>query len=201
MKAVVTSIEPPMVSITVQKHPDMTSLQKRVSEAGDFIILEQTKDNENHHLHSPHGNDLNIKDESVHSTHRNDVHSSETDHGNMKHDPVPSPTLDNKKAAANVSMDHSKMKMEQGGHAAHGGHNHAAMITDFKRRFFVVLVLTMPIILLSPMIQQWLGVQWQFLGSMYLLFGLSTIVFFYGGWPFLKGWFEEMKTWKPGMMI
>lgn len=97
-------------------------------------------------------------------------------------------------------IDHSKMNMDQGGHAGHGGHDHALMINDFKRRFFIVLILTVPIILLSPMIQHWLGVQWQFTGSMYILFGLATIVFFYGGWPFLKGWFEEMKTWKPGMM-
>src|SRR5687767_5065489 len=50
------------------------------------------------------------------------------------------------------------------------------------------------------MIQHWLKVHWEFKGSQYLLAGLSSVVFFYGGWPFLKGWFEEMKRWKPGMM-
>ncbi|MEJ7738306.1 MAG: copper-translocating P-type ATPase [Chitinophagaceae bacterium] len=127
----------------------------------------------------------------------------------MKHDEAPSPTLNNKIEAAvpvdhsrmdHSKMDHGKMQMDKGEHSAHGGHDHADMINDFKRRFFLVLVLTLPIILLSPMIQQWLGVQWQFAGSMYILFGLSSVVFFYGGWPFLNGWFDEMKTWKPGMM-
>ena len=54
--------------------------------------------------------------------------------------------------------------------------------------------------LLSPMIQHWLNVHWEFTGSEYLLSALSSVVFFYGGWPFLKGWIDEMKIWEPGMM-
>lgn len=65
------------------------------------------------------------------------------------------------------------------------GHNHhAMMIADFKKRFYVVLILTIPIMLLSEMIQHWLGVHWQFAGSQYILFALASIVFFYGGFPF-----------------
>ena len=83
----------------------------------------------------------------------------------------------------------------------HEGHDHhAMMIGDFKKRFYVVLVLTIPIMLLSEMIQHWLNIHISFPGSKYVLLVLSTIVFFYGGWPFLKGWFSEMKAWKPGMM-
>ena len=81
-----------------------------------------------------------------------------------------------------------------------GHDHHAMMIEDFRKRFYVVLILTIPIMLLSPMIQHWMNVHWEFPGSHYLLAALSTVVFFYGGWPFLKGWFDEMKTWKPGMM-
>ena len=84
------------------------------------------------------------------------------------------------------------------GHAGHD--HHAMMINDFRKRFYVVLVLTIPIMLLSPMIQHWLNVHWEFTGSQYLLAVLSSVVFFYGGWPFLKGWFDEMKSWRPGMM-
>lgn len=99
--------------------------------------------------------------------------------------------------AENLHGKHGEHNQPMG----HAGHNHhAAMIDDFKKRFYVVLVLTIPIMLLSPMIQHWLKIQWQFTGSGHVLFGLSTIVFFYGGWPFLKGWFDEMKIWKPGMM-
>ena len=82
------------------------------------------------------------------------------------------------------------------------GHNHhAMMIADFKKRFYVVLILTIPIMLLSEMIQHWLGVHWQFAGSQYILFALASIVFFYGGFPFLKGLVDEVKAKNPGMMF
>ena len=61
------------------------------------------------------------------------------------------------------------------------------MVEDFRKRFFVSLVLMVPILLLSPMIQMFIGVDWSFQGDKYILFGLSTILFFYGGWPFLTG--------------
>jgi Cu2+-exporting ATPase len=93
-------------------------------------------------------------------------------------------------------MNHSGHNSAMG----HAGHDHMAMIADFKRRFYVILVLTIPVVLLSPMIQHFVGVNWQFTGSMYLLFGLSTVVFFYGGWPFLTGWLSEMKERNLGMM-
>ncbi len=86
------------------------------------------------------------------------------------------------------------------GHAGHSGHDHQGMIGDFKKRFYVTLILTIPVLLLSPMIQHWMGVDWQFLFSDKLLFALSTIIFVYGGWPFLKGWADEMKSRNPGMM-
>lgn len=85
-------------------------------------------------------------------------------------------------------------------HTGHAGHDHHAMIEDFKKRFYVVLVLTGPIMLLSQMIQHWLNIHFNFQGSHYVLLILSSIVFFYGGLPFLRGWLDEMKTWKPGMM-
>ncbi len=87
------------------------------------------------------------------------------------------------------------------GHAGHDHHPaHAGMIADFKKRFIVVLVLTVPIMLLSEMIQHWLNIHLILRGSQYVLFALSTIVFVYGGLPFLKGWMDEMRTKTPGMM-
>ncbi|GIL23999.1 MAG: heavy metal translocating P-type ATPase [Bacteroidota bacterium] len=83
----------------------------------------------------------------------------------------------------------------------HGHHDHhAMMIEDFKKRFWISLVLTVPILALSHMIQQLLGFELTFFGDQYVLFGLSTIVFFYGGWPFLKGLWGELKDKNPGMM-
>ncbi|MBW0161744.1 MAG: heavy metal translocating P-type ATPase, partial [Sediminibacterium sp.] len=83
----------------------------------------------------------------------------------------------------------------------HGGHEaHSSGIADFKKRFYVVLILTVPIMLLSEMIQHWLNIDISFAGSNYVLLILSSVVFFYGGWPFLKGLTGEMRAKNPGMM-
>ncbi|MEX2657200.1 MAG: copper-translocating P-type ATPase [Balneolales bacterium] len=74
------------------------------------------------------------------------------------------------------------------------------MVKDFKFRFWWVLVLTVPILALSPMIQEFLGVEWRFSGDLYLLFVFSTVVYFFGGWPFLAGLANELKQKQPGMM-
>jgi len=92
-------------------------------------------------------------------------------------------------------------KMEHKGQApgpAHAGH--MQMIEDYKKRFFVCLALTIPIILLSSTVQGFFGVSFTFPGADYLVFLLSTIIYFYGGYPFLKGIFEELKERRPGMM-
>ena len=101
--------------------------------------------------------------------------------------------------------DHSASREAQGmsghNHGSGGGHaHHAGMIDDFKKRFYVVLILTVPIMALSPMIQHWLNVDWTFTGSNYILLTLSSIVFFYGGWPFLTGFVSEVKSKTLGMM-
>lgn len=85
-------------------------------------------------------------------------------------------------------------------HEHHGHHGHGDMVEDFKKRFYISLILTIPILALSPMIQHFLGVDWRFDNDMYILFGLSTVVFFYGGWPFLTGGINELKEKNPGMM-
>jgi P-type Cu2+ transporter len=100
-------------------------------------------------------------------------------------------------------------QMNHDEHAGHGGGDstgpdrHAGhRIADFKRRFWVCLVLTLPILALSPVIQGFLrsGTRFRFTGDTYLLFALSSFVFFYGGWPFLKGFGNEIKARRPGMM-
>src|ERR1051326_8504199 len=94
---------------------------------------------------------------------------------------------------------HSHVQHDNSSSMDHIDH-HKMMIVDFKKRLYVVLVLTIPIMLLSEMIQQWLNIHISFAGSQYILLFLSSIVFFYGGWPFLKGLVDETKILKPGMM-
>ncbi|MBR9777034.1 MAG: copper-translocating P-type ATPase [Cytophagales bacterium] len=107
--------------------------------------------------------------------------------------------------------DHSGHEGHQhGGQSSHSGHSpghgemghdhHKMMIEDFKKRFWIALILTIPILVFSPMIQRFLGYEWLLPGNAYILFGLSTIVYFYGGWPFLKGLKNELKEGAPGMM-
>lgn len=96
------------------------------------------------------------------------------------------------------SSDHQTINKSDHQHGHHD--HHAMMIEDFKKRFWISLVLTVPILALSHMIQQLLGFELTFFGDQYVLFGLSSILFFYGGWPFLKGLWDELKDKNPGMM-
>lgn len=102
-----------------------------------------------------------------------------------------------KHAHENHHSDH-KMGDSSHGHSHHD--HHKMMIEDFKRRFWISLVLSIPVLVISPMIQKFLGFKLEFEGSQYVLFGLSTIIFVYGGWPFLKGLKDELKKGIPGMM-
>ena len=89
------------------------------------------------------------------------------------------------------------------GHKDHDHHaHHANMVADFRKRFWISLVVTVPILVLSPMLQGFAGLEdrIRFTGDMYVLFALSTFVFFYGGWPFLTGMTDELKRKSPGMM-
>jgi Cu2+-exporting ATPase len=88
--------------------------------------------------------------------------------------------------------------------SGHGGHasHHAMMVADFRKRFWISLIITIPILLLSPLIKKFLGLEGiiKFPGDSYVLFVLSSAVYFYGGWPFLKGIYSELKSRAPGMM-
>ena len=90
----------------------------------------------------------------------------------------------------------------KGSHMSHDAPHHTHMIADFRRRFWISLALTLPILALAPVLQRFLGVAgaWTFVGDRYVQFGLATVVFFYGGWPFLTGAIAEFRRKNPGMM-
>jgi Cu2+-exporting ATPase len=86
------------------------------------------------------------------------------------------------------------------GHGAHGGHgDHAA---QFRDRFWWSLALTVPVVVYSEMVQEWLGfTPPQFPGSAWVAPVLGTVVFLYGGRPFLEGGLAELRSRQPGMML
>jgi Cu2+-exporting ATPase len=86
-------------------------------------------------------------------------------------------------------------------HRMEGEHIHSSMIEDLKKRFWISLIISIPILILSPTIQGLVGLgdSIRFTGDLYLLFVLSSIVYFYGGYPFFKGFFNEIKSRAPGM--
>ena len=84
----------------------------------------------------------------------------------------------------------------EGGHDKHAGHH----IADFWNRFIICSIITIPVLALSPMIQDWMGFEWVFPGDKYILAVLSTFIFVYGGHPFLKGLYDEVKDRAIGMM-
>ncbi|MFV8249506.1 copper-translocating P-type ATPase [Bdellovibrio bacteriovorus] len=85
---------------------------------------------------------------------------------------------------------------------AHSHDSHLEMVDDFRSRFWVCLFLTLPILILSPMIQHFagLGSALRFRGDLYVNWALSSFVFFYGGYPFLKGFVHELRMKSAGMM-
>jgi len=106
-----------------------------------------------------------------------------------------------------AGMDHSKMGHGSSDHSDHNpahdhdGHDHhEMMIADYRKRFWITLVLTIPILFFSPMIQGFFGYDFLLPGNPYILFILSSVVYFYGGWPFLTGFWSEVKESALGMM-
>ena len=87
----------------------------------------------------------------------------------------------------------------QGGHGQHGGHgDHVAM---FRRRFWWSLVLSLPVVVTAHMIQDWFGYHLDFPGDGLIGPALGTVIFLYGGWPFLTGGLGEARGRQPGMML
>ena len=93
--------------------------------------------------------------------------------------------------------DHrSEFDSSAAGFDKHAGHH----TPDFLKRFWITLVLSVPVLLLSHMIQQWLGFTIAFPGDKYVLLVLGSIIYFYGGMPFFKGFLGEVKAGAIGMM-
>jgi Cu2+-exporting ATPase len=140
------------------------------------------------------------EDDTQHDHSRHNVITKEPERHNGHH-PGAEPRKHDEHGSMTAEPGRQAHEIERAGHAEHHGH-HAMMIADYRRRFWVSLILTIPILILSPMIQQFVGLgeSLRFTGDVYLLFVLSSIIYFYGGYPFLKGIISELKAKTPGMM-
>lgn len=84
-------------------------------------------------------------------------------------------------------------------HHSHTEH-HRMMFRDYRRRFFISTAVTVPILVLSPLVQELFGFSLRVPGQSYIIFALSTFVFFCGGMPFLSGLVSELQSRQPGMI-
>ena len=137
--------------------------------------------------HQDHNHDSHDMGDEKHSVMDHSEHNDQSSHEKMLNE-------EKSRSAGNPKKDdHAKHS-----HSEHEGHT----IEGFKKRFWISIVITIPILILSPMIQHFLGLKeaFRFNGDIYVLFALSSFVFFYGGYPFLKGLFDELKNKQPGMM-
>jgi Cu2+-exporting ATPase len=82
----------------------------------------------------------------------------------------------------------------------HGASGHMMHTGMFKKRFFVCLALTIPVLVLSQAIQTWFQYALSIPYQAYILLFLAVVIYVYGGWPFLKGLTEELRRLQPGMM-
>ncbi|WP_414733946.1 copper-translocating P-type ATPase [Acetobacterium carbinolicum] len=163
-----------------------TSKNSKKDLSNEEVIRDKHKTHQEHNDHQHHQEHkaiLQKTDEHVHHQSHEEM--------NQIHDEERVPGAKKEHLHQHVSAN--------GEHDNHNDH-HAMMVADFRKRFFISLIITVPILLLSPMIQMFLGVDWRFFGDSYLLVGLSTILFIYGGKPFLTGARDELKKKTPAMM-
>ncbi|MFI6269826.1 heavy metal translocating P-type ATPase [Micromonospora zamorensis] len=116
-----------------------------------------------------------------------DRHSGHGDHRSRRGNPGGQPVQ------PGTHDSHDK----HGGHDKHAGHDPEM----FRRKFWLSLVLTVPIVATSHMVMDWFGYRLDFPGADWVGPVLGTVVFVYGGWPFLQGAVRELRERAPGMML
>ena len=173
------------------------------------------------HSHSDHEN-MNCcshggEHDHSHGDHHCDMHHMDHDMGNMDHEHMHHDMshMDHSHIGHDMShMDHSHMGHDMGNmnmsgmgcgmDMGHGGMDHGGMghmhMGNLKLKFWISLILTIPIIIMSPMMGMKMPFQVTFPGSDFVVLVLGTILFIYGGYPFFTSCISEMKSKKPGMM-
>ncbi|WVT92804.1 copper/silver-translocating P-type ATPase CopB [Enterococcus durans] len=125
-------------------------------------------------------------------------------HEGMKHEHMNHEGMDhehmNHKNMIHGQMDHGNMNHDHMDHGSMGGMDHSMHMGNFKQKFWLSLILAIPIILFSPMMGMEFPFQITFPGSEWVVLVLATILFIYGGQPFLSGAKMELQQKSPAMM-
>jgi P-type Cu2+ transporter len=155
----------------------------------EHVVLDEKNAHPGKHTqhHPEHEHDVGGDEHPQHEAMDKSLHGRDVDH----HDPVD-----------HTQMDHAAPDAHDA-HAGHGGSHvdHSGHEEMFRIRFWVSLVLSIPVLLYSPMLQEWFGFTMPvFPGSQWITPGISTIIFFYGGLPFLQMAVPELRNRQPGMM-
>ncbi len=161
------------------------------------------------HSHSDHENmsccSHGGEHDHSHGDHHCDMHHMNHDMGNMDNEHMHHDMNHMDHSHMGHDMGHMNMSgMGCGMDMGHGGMDHGSMghmhMGNLKLKFWISLILTIPIIIMSPMMGMKMPFQVTFPGSDFVVLVLGTILFIYGGYPFFTSCISEMKSKKPGMM-
>ncbi|GAB3788157.1 heavy metal translocating P-type ATPase [Spirosoma horti] len=221
------TVDPPEATLTVEEHPSLAEVQRVVSSVGAFHVMDGQANKAPVHTHSSKkekitGDEHSITHPISHSKAAestsetispaeqqalqqigHDEHSGpDSTESQQNHTGMNYVSMDHSHMNAGQvkpgKMDHSTMDHSQMGHG--GGHDHGAMIADFLRRFWICLGLSIPVVALSMMAQELIGYHLNFPFQNWIVLILATLIYVYGGWPFLTGMVGELRTRQLGMM-
>ena len=124
------------------------------------------------------------------------------DHG-QHHEQRQVETADHGARVSSVGDGHRVDDGQLAGHGKHAGEGkHAGHhVEQFRRRFWWSLLLTIPVVITSEMVMEWFGYELDFTGMAWVGPVLGSVIFLWGGWPFLEGAWRELKDRQPGMML
>jgi Cu2+-exporting ATPase len=209
------TIDPPEAILTVKQSPSVADIQQLVSTVGSFHVMEIHDEPAPIHTHRQ-ASKSPVDQVHNHETHGNHVASAAESPAEQQalqhigHDGHSGPDNPEQhqggigmehESMNHATMDHSKMGQgKPGGHGSHGGHDHGAMIADFLRRFWVCIALSVPVVLLSMMFRDLTGFTIDFPFQNVMVLVLASVIYGYGGWPFLTGMVGELRNRQLGMM-
>ncbi|MEL4320213.1 heavy metal translocating P-type ATPase [Leifsonia sp. YIM 134122] len=138
-----------------------------------------------HGMHDAHAGHVEHANHAGHDAHAG--HDEHAHHAGHDHD-------------AHTGHDSHAGHDAHAGHAGHGGHAHH--VAQFRRLFWIMLVIAVPVIAFSPAFAMLLGYELPAASVVdWISPVLGTVMFFWGGWPFLSGGVSELKSRQPGMML